>query len=76
MILIIRRLKTEVGTFNNFVNILGAEKSFINNLYFFGYTFCVQLYTLSSHFCDNFFVRRQFYQTLLKLSGAFNLQLL
>ena len=31
---------------------------------------------LLSHFCNNFFVRRQFYQTLLKLSGAFNLQLL
>ena len=42
---------------------------------------------LVMHFVDNythyeaisvtiFFVRRQFYQTLLKLSGAFNLQLL
>ena len=42
---------------------------------------------LAMHFVDNytyyqaisvtiFFVRRQFYQTLLKLSGAFNSQLL
>ena len=33
--------------------------------------FCVQLYTLSSHICNIFFIRRQFYQTLLKLPGAF-----
>ena len=43
---------------------------------YFWRAFRVQLYTLSSHFCNIFFVRRQFYQTLLKLSGAFNLQLL
>ena len=42
----------------------------------FGNAFRVQLYTLSSHFCNHFFVRRQFYQILLKFSGAFNLQLL
>ena len=43
---------------------------------FFGDEFLVELYTLSSHFCNSFFVRKQFYQTLLKLSGAFNFQLL
>ena len=41
-----------------------------------GNTFHVQLHTLSSHFCNNFFIRRYFYQTLLKLSGVFKLQLL
>ena len=46
------------------------------HIYFFGDAFCIQLYTLSSHFRNNFLVRRQFYQTLLKLSGALNLQLL
>ena len=50
--------------------------SFVGNPYYFGDAFCVPLYTLSNHFCDNFFVRRQFYQILLKLPGAFNLQLL
>ena len=55
---------------------VNKKRSFIDNPYFFGDAFFVQLYTLSSHFCNNFFVQRQFYQTLLKLPGAFNLQLL
>ena len=46
------------------------------SIFIFGDAFCVQLYILSSHFCNNFFTRGQFYQTLLKLSGAFNFQLL
>ena len=36
---------------------------FIIHIYF-GDAFRVQLYTLSSHMCNNFFVKRQFYQTL------------
>ena len=40
--------------------------------FIFGDLFRVQLY-LSNHFCNNFSVRRQFYQNLLKLSGAFKL---
>ena len=46
------------------------------SIFTFGDAFRVHLYTLSSHFCNNFFVRGQFYQTLLKFPGAFNLQLL
>ena len=44
-------------------------------IYFFSDAFCVQLYTLSIRFCNDFFVKRQFCQTLLKLSETFNLQL-
>ena len=43
------------------------KRSCIGSRYLFGDTSGVQLYTLSSHFCNNFFLRR-------KLSGAFNLQ--
>ena len=31
--------------------------------------FCVQLYTLLSYLCNNYFVREHFYQTLLKLAS-------
>ena len=41
--------------------------------FIFGDVFPVRLYTLSSHFCNSFFVRTQFYQTLLKIPEAFNL---
>ena len=48
--------------------------SFIDNPYLI-LTTCF-VYTLSSHFCNNFFVRRKFYQTLIKFPGPFNLQML
>ena len=52
-------------------------KDRLSTLYIiFGDALRAQLYTLSSHLCNSFFVRRQFYQTLLKLFGVFNSQLL
>ena len=53
------------------------KRSFINNPYLFMATRLVYSYTHHQAISVTiFFVRRQFYQTLLKLSGAFNLQLL
>ena len=43
---------------------------------YFGDAFRVQLYKLSSHFRNNFFRKETVYETFLKRSGAFNLQLL
>ena len=40
---------------------------------YFGKALHVQLYTLSSHSCKKKLVRRQLYQTLLKLFEAFRL---
>ena len=53
------------------------KRSFISNPYLFmamRFVYSCTHYQVIS--VTIFFVRRQFYQTLLKLSGAFNLQLL
>ena len=52
------------------------KRSFISNPYLFMATHCVYSYTHYQGISVTiFFVRRQFYQTFLKLSGAFNLKI-
>ena len=45
------------------------------HIYFWRRVLCTTIHIIKPFLQKNF-VRRQFYQTLLKLSGAFNLQLL